>query len=127
MSQRNRLGLTDLAGLRKPLVATDPVEKGSGALETAPSAVPPAVPQMVPPEVPRAVPSAVPPRILQQRKEKRPLVSQSFKLPAELDERWARVAAFNGVSKTGILLEALETFLDRLPQPSEGQGRPTKA
>ena len=57
------------------------------------------------------------PRVLQLRKEKKRLLSQSFKLPAELDDRWAKVAAFNKITKTGILIEALETFLDRLPQP----------
>jgi len=78
---------------------------------------------MVPSEVPPEVPIAVPPRILQKRQEKKPLVSQSFKLPADLDERWSRIASFNKVTKTGILLEALETFLDRLPEPPPTQSK----
>jgi hypothetical protein len=128
MSQRNRLGLTDLAGLRKPLLQTGGLEKGSdgeapGVPQTIPAAVPPEVPlnvMKVTTTVPSEVPPSVPPRILQQRKDRKRLVSQSFKLPVELDELWSRVAAFNKVTKTGILLEALETFLQRLPQPPGG-------
>jgi hypothetical protein len=113
MSQRKRLGLSDLAGLRKPLVQSAvPDDKPA-----APSELPSTVPLSIPPEVPPTVPAAVLPRILQERHEKKRLVSQSFKLPADLDERWSRIAAFNKVTKTGILLEALETFLDRLPEP----------
>ena len=117
MSQRKRLGLSDLAGLRKPLVQSAvPDDKPTAPLEV-PLAVPLHVPHEVPPTVPPDIPAAVLPRILQERQEKKRLVSQSFKLPADLDERWSRIAAFNKVTKTGILLEALETFLDRLPEP----------
>ena len=114
MPERKRLGLTDLAHIRKPLVQTE---------------VPLEVPQTVPlhhHEVPQAVPLEVPPeepRIIKQRKEKQTLVSQSFKLPVALNQKWTRLASFHGVTKTGILLEALDTFLDRLPQPPESQRR----
>jgi hypothetical protein len=123
MSQRSRLGLTDLAGLRKPLVQTPPESPEVPAavavevLPKVPAAVPAAEPAAAPAMAPSEGPPAVLPRILQQRQEKKRLVSQSFKLPADLEERWARVASFNKVTKTGILLEALETFLDRLPEP----------
>jgi hypothetical protein len=111
MSQRNRRDLTDLAGLRKPLVPTGPVQ------DEVPTEGPLITPLVIPHEVPREVPREVQPKILQQRRDKRRLIAQSFKLPADLDERWSAIASFNKVTKTGILLEALETFLDRLPQP----------
>jgi hypothetical protein len=132
MSHRsNRLSLRDLAGLRKPLVQTaepDAVEEVAPGvpvevMSVVPSDVPPdkqkAVVSAVPIEVPLEVPLPVPPRILQERKIKKRLVSQSFKLPVDLDDRWSRIASFNDVTKTGILLEALETFLARLPQPPD--------
>ena len=120
MSNRNRLGLTDLAGLRKPLVQTAELEKRGSEVSLA---VPEISGTHVPGEVPAHVPLEVPPRILQDRKERKRLVSQSFKLPVELDELWSQVAAFNKVTKTGILLEALETFLQRLPQPPDSTGK----
>jgi hypothetical protein len=123
MSQRNRLNLRDLAGLRKPLIQTEaaPVEQTpTVARQEEENTVTPDVPP-VPPTVPTAVPREVPPRILEQRRERRRLVAQSFKLPAELDERWSKIATYNKITKTGILLEALETLLDRLPQPPTGE------
>ena len=131
MSNRNRLGLTDLAGLRKPLVQTAASDIG----QEVSSSVQPAVRTAVPPDaapyrhsdvpltVPPAVPADAPPRILQDRKIKQRLISQSFKLPVDLDERWSNIASFNKVTKTGILLEALETFLQRLPQPPDSKSK----
>jgi hypothetical protein len=116
MSQRNRLNLKDLVGLRKPLIQTPVSEREAGAAP-AKEAEAAHFEERQPIEVPSEVPPTVPPKILEQRREKRRLVAQSFKLPAELDQRWSELAAYNQITKTGILLEALETFLDRLPHP----------
>ena len=114
MSQRERLGLKDLVSLRKDLMKAD---ISLVAPEEVHTKVPVPVPTDLPQEhVPQPGDSAIP-KVLLNRKEQRRLVSQSFKLPADLDDRWARVAAFNRVTKTAILLEALETFLERLPHP----------
>ena len=115
MSQRNRLNLKDLAGLRKPLIQSSVSEREAGAAPAKEAEG--AHFEEQPIEVPSEVPPTVPPKILEQRREKRRLVAQSFKLPAELDQRWSELAAYNKITKTGILLEALETFLDRLPHP----------
>jgi hypothetical protein len=107
MSERQRASLTQL---KRPLPDRGspivPLDQAAAAFLTTESR--PAAP---------AEPSPSPSKLLTNKK-KDPKIAWTFKMPYQLHQELSAVAAYNGLSMTDIVVEALERHLVHFPHPA---------
>ena len=134
MSERDRPSLTSLAMKRplpergKPLISMGEAEAAllgetpppSPAAKTAAApatAVPIVGPSTIQPTIP---PSILSPSLLRARTK--PIrIAWTFKIPHELHQELSNVAAYNGLTMSDIVIEAIQFHLPNFPHPRKDE------
>jgi hypothetical protein len=108
MSERQRASLTQL---KRPLP-----DRGSPIVPLDQAAATFLTPESRPAAAPEPTPQ-VPSKLLMHQK-KDPKIAWTFKMPYKLHQELSAVAAYNELSMTDIVVEALERHLVHFPHPA---------